>query len=142
MGWKPDTMAMRIWFLVLLSGLRIRHCLKLQQKSKMQLRFCVVNGLTRRRCGCSRKKKFFSGKEYESTYFTLPRSRNDHFEKSSLNHYIFCSSCGSQLFFFFYLSTVDLECCVNFWCIAKWYSYTYIFISYSFLLWFITGFWI
>ena len=46
----------------------------------------------------------------------------------------------------FYWSTVDLQCCVNFCCIAKWLSYTYIHIyiysfSYSFPFWFFTGYW-
>ena len=48
----------------------------------------------------------------------------------------------------FHWSIVDLQCCVNFCCIAKWRSYTYTYIhthkyiysfSYSFPLWFITG---
>ena len=47
----------------------------------------------------------------------------------------------------FYLSTVDLQCYVSFWCTAKWFSFIYICIyiytriysfSYSFPLWFIT----
>ena len=52
------------------------------------------------------------------------------------------------LFFLFYWSLVDLQSCVNFYCTTKWLSYTYIcvyactFISYSFPLWFITGYWI
>ena len=38
---------------------------------------------------------------------------------------------------------VTLQCCVDFCCIAKWISYTYICsFSYSFLLWFNTGYWI
>ena len=28
--------------------------------------------------------------------------------------------------FFFNLSRVDLQCCVNYWCTAKWFSYAYI----------------
>ena len=46
--------------------------------------------------------------------------------------------------FFFTWSTVDLPCCVNFCCTAKWLScYTYIYsFLYSFLFWFITGYWI
>ena len=38
-------------------------------------------------------------------------------------------------------SIVDLQCCVSFWCTAKWFRYTYSF-SYSFPLQFITGCWI
>ena len=53
-------------------------------------------------------------------------------------------------------SVVDLQCCVSFCCIAKWFSYTYIcnvcvciyihihthILLYSFPLWFIIGYWI
>ena len=39
----------------------------------------------------------------------------------------------------FYWNIVDLQCCVNFCYTAKWLSYTYV---YSFLLRFITGYWI
>ena len=28
----------------------------------------------------------------------------------------------------FFLIGVDLQCCVRFWCIAKWFSYTYMYI--------------
>ena len=38
----------------------------------------------------------------------------------------YSSAFLSIYFFKFYLSTVDLQCCVNFCCIAKWFSYTYI----------------
>ena len=42
----------------------------------------------------------------------------------------------------FYWSIVDLECCVNFCCIAKWLSCTHAYnLFYSFSLWFITGYW-
>ena len=34
------------------------------------------------------------------------------------------------LFFFFYWSIVDLQCCVNFCCIAKWVTYTNIYIPF------------
>ena len=33
-------------------------------------------------------------------------------------------------FFFFFWSVVDLQCCVRFWCTAKWFSYTYIVLFY------------
>ena len=52
---------------------------------------------------------------------------------------------GKETRFFcsvFYWSTVDLQCCVKFWCTAEWFSYTYIFFSYSFPWWFIPGYWI
>ena len=41
----------------------------------------------------------------------------------------------------FYWNIVDLQCCANFFCIAKWFSYTYIniLLYISFPLWFITG---
>ena len=32
--------------------------------------------------------------------------------------------------FFFYWSTVDLQCCVNLYCTSKWFSYTYIYSFY------------
>ena len=35
----------------------------------------------------------------------------------------------SSFIYLFYWSIVDLWCCVNFYCIAKWFSYTYIFFS-------------
>ena len=38
-------------------------------------------------------------------------------------------------FFFFYGSRVDLQCCVNLCCTAKWFSYTYIsFFIFSFIM--------
>ena len=41
----------------------------------------------------------------------------------------------------FYWSLVDLPCCIWFWCTAEWLSHTYIYsFSYSFPLWFITGY--
>ena len=42
----------------------------------------------------------------------------------------------------FLFKKTDLQCCVNFHCIAKWFSYTYIFFLHSFPLWFITEYWI
>ena len=62
-------------------------------------------------------------------------------------HFFFCILLAICFFFFFYWSIVDLQCCVNFCCRAKWFSYTYIYsFSYSFPLWFIIGlflnFWI
>ena len=42
----------------------------------------------------------------------------------------------------FYCRIVDLQCCVNFCCIAEWVSYTYIFFFAFFPLYFITGYWI
>ena len=36
-------------------------------------------------------------------------------------------------FLFFNWSIVDLQCCVNFYCIAKWFSYTYIYILFHIL---------
>ena len=50
------------------------------------------------------------------------------------------SLSSKWLFYCFHLSIVDLQCCVNFCSTAKWLSYTYIY-TYSFLLWFITGYW-
>ena len=53
-----------------------------------------------------------------------------------------------SLFFLnlFYWRTVDLPHCVNFYCTAKWFSYTYILYIYSFSSsfpwWLITGYWI
>ena len=48
-------------------------------------------------------------------------------------------------FFNFYWSIVDLQCCVSFWCTAKWISYTYTYIH-SFLRSFpiqaITEYWV
>ena len=46
--------------------------------------------------------------------------------------WIWLSLCQCYTFFyknlFFNWSIVDLQCCVNFWCTAKWFSYTYIYI--------------
>ena len=51
---------------------------------------------------------------------------------------------GSPFFDFFYWSLVDLQCCINFCCTAKWFSYTHIHILFYvfFPLWFISGYWI
>ena len=40
---------------------------------------------------------------------------------------------------------VDFQCCVSFWCVAKWFSYTYTYIhslSDSFPIWVITEGWV
>lgn len=52
------------------------------------------------------------------------------------NLYGFCHS------FFFKWSVVDLQCCVNFYCTAEWFSYTYAYIlfSCSFPSWSIIGY--
>ena len=57
--------------------------------------------------------------------------------------FLFFFGCTIYLFFF-YWSIVDLQCCINFHCIAKWFNYTdiYILFLYSFPLWFIIGYWI
>ena len=48
---------------------------------------------------------------------------------------------GKALIFLnlFHWSIVDLQCCMSFWCIAKWFSYTHMYsFMHSFPLWFIT----
>ena len=42
----------------------------------------------------------------------------------------------------YYWSLGDLQCCVNFCCTAKWFSYTSIFFLSYFPLWFTTEYWI
>ena len=53
---------------------------------------------------------------------------------------------GQCLFTNFNFHIVDLQCCINFCCTARWFSYTHThicrFFLYSFPLWFITGCWI
>ena len=60
--------------------------------------------------------------------------------------YLFWWSIWSALlciFLKFYRRIVDLQCCVDFCYTAKWLRHTYIYsFSYSFPLWFITGYWI
>ena len=36
-------------------------------------------------------------------------------------------------FFFWYLSLVDLQCCVSFRCTAQWFSYTYVIFIYTYM---------
>ena len=54
-----------------------------------------------------------------------------------------CDSDADLFKKLFYWNIVDLQC-ANFCCTAKWFSYMYIYIlfSYSFPLWFIAGYWI
>ena len=68
---------------------------------------------------------------------------------------VLCSTFFSVLVLF-YWSIVDLQCCVNICCTAKWFSYIIymhiyiyiyiyiyiLFLKYSFPLWFIIGYWI
>ena len=39
--------------------------------------------------------------------------------------YSFTSKC-KYIFILFYWSVIDLQCCVNYWCTEKWFSYSYI----------------
>ena len=56
------------------------------------------------------------------------------------------TNTAAVLFWLPFLIEVDLQCCVHFWYIAKWFRYTYIykhsFLKNSFPLWFIIGYWI
>ena len=70
--------------------------------------------------------------------------------KSSLPPPLSTLSANERLLFYFILlfiflnwSIVDLQCCGNYCCTAKWFSDTYIYIfKYSFPWWLVTGYWI
>ena len=59
--------------------------------------------------------------------------------RQSLNHWT--TREVPVCFCLFNWSIVDLQCCVNFYCTAKWFSYVHSF-SYAFPSWFITDYWI
>ena len=80
------------------------------------------------------------------TWVTTKKSKSTNLAALlSVSSLIIISASIHSILFLFYWSTVDLQCCVNFCCTAKWFSYIHIYIysfSYSFPLWFITGYWI
>ena len=53
--------------------------------------------------------------------------KEDHLQFSIQNHFFL-------FIYLFYSSIVDLQCCVNFYCITKWFSYTHICILFHILL--------
>ena len=76
-------------------------------------------------------------RKFHSTHISLARMmlHGDLYLQGILGNYIY-------IYTHTHIHTVDLQCCVSFWCTAKWFSYTYIYsFSYSSPLWFITRYW-